>query len=991
MALQQNKTGHRFAKSGIFFIMIFLSSILLSNTASAAVSQQALRCTPNTQIGNTGDLTNFVCTSGGVPLEIGLLLNTSGSTSQYIRIGSNGNGPWDYAYFVNNTTLPTGATVTAYSANISMRSTTSGITSYGWYELGYYDPDGTTGNFKGLFNSTAASTTSTTLASFRISFNGQSGVIPPGDKLAIRVWMNVSGTADRPYFFAYSNATKGNSSFILDITPSLTYNISGYITNKTSGVALNGATVQINTTPTPTSKNTNNIGYYNFSGISNGTYLISASASGYSSNSTVTIVNGNNKTNINVSLTPVPSSAGEKILVSTDRFVILDDDYIGTPEPGFENPAHGGGMGGPRNSEGDAMKGKSTTMGAYALYLDANGMPVKDKSISFTFYRPGSYGIHQTISSSTDSNGVASAFSDLDKTYYYGRWKVKAEFGDSSASTSFIYNWFGCNMGGPGDCSRSHTDTWSTGAPINSPYTNGYDKVVGDDSHHQGSEFIKACTGCHRSYDGTNGTYTYPTDTSGEIIKSGVHAGIRCENSSCHGTVDQHTTNIVIGSCYGGAGCHPFRTDISGKSTLNGIVSAYSNSTGTYDKYHTPNSTVPCIVCHGPMHNTTKPDESLRFTRNNDTESSQCTVCHTNYNKHKGSMNCTLCHSDDVHAIKVFSQSAGYVNHSSANQGNCTSCHQNATFLNILKAQPRAGNYSGPPAPQIKKPLNHSDDPLAGTKWGSHWTTQQTACIYCHDNTLHSLTPLGRILKFAPGYQMYGGIGTNTSCANCHYKADGNYSQMTSAFTDAGLLIPPEITNVTNWKGIFTDYYNHSFTTYHDQDCKSCHGSLLSTGANMSEFQHNIAQGTAGSADCIACHNIDGTAGAGRLVNFSAMNSSGAIHKNLNNGTETTLSADNKKCWACHGNGSNPGNKHPSNYRTPYDCEDCHVQKIGQNLNFTPKAILNVSQHYWNGANITINVTSCDSCHNRTEMLVGINLDPDGPLASNNSAHYGKN
>src|SRR5574340_631965 len=84
---------------------------------------------------------------------------------------------------------------------------------------------------------------------------------------------------------------------------------------------------------------------------------------------------------------------------------------------------------------------------------------------------------------------------------------------------------------------------------------------------------------------------------------------------------------------------------------------------------------------------------------------------------------------------------------------------------------------------------------------------------------------------------------------------------------------------------------------------------------------------------------------------------------------------------------------------TRYRCQDCHVQGAGQNLNFTPQTILNVTQHYWNGTNITTSsVTSCYSCHNKTEMMVGINLDPDGAAnvysgangGSNSSSHYGK-
>jgi hypothetical protein len=101
------------------------------------------------------------------------------------------------------------------------------------------------------------------------------------------------------------------------------------------------------------------------------------------------------------------------------------------------------------------------------------------------------------------------------------------------------------------------------------------------------------------------------------------------------------------------------------------------------------------------MHNISKPDVTQRFIRNNDTESSQCMTCHTTYTKHNGNVNCTVCHSDDVHAIKVFAQNATYVtlnkNNPNTYRGNCTNCHSNATFLNTLLSNPKAGSYTGSP------------------------------------------------------------------------------------------------------------------------------------------------------------------------------------------------------------------------------------------------------------------------------------------------------
>lgn len=169
--------------------------------------------------------------------------------------------------------------------------------------------------------------------------------------------------------------------------------------------------------------------------------------------------------------------------------------------------------------------------------------------------------------------------------------------------------------------------------------------------------------------------------------------------------------------------------------------------------------------------------------------------------------------------------------------------------------------------------------------------------------------------------------------------------------------------------------------------------------------------GEEGGANCILCHDIDGSAGQGKLVNFTAMNSTNSLHKNLNSARNTSLPAANKKCWACHGDGSEPSSGHPENYKTPHTCVDCHITRHLPSLDNCdichvampgldrPITIIKyVNQHYWNGTSIKTNaVTSCMDCHNKSEMMLGLNLDPDGAGTvyggvnggNNSSSHYG--
>jgi len=151
-------------------------------------------------------------------------------------------------------------------------------------------------------------------------------------------------------------------------------------------------------------------------------------------------------------------------------------------------------------------------------------------------------------------------------------------------------------------------------------------------------------------------------------------------------------------------------------------------------------------------------------------------------------VNCTLCHSEDVHKIQVFSQGAGYINKGSTYQGNCTNCHQNASFFNILKSNPKAGSYTGPGPSQVKNPLNHSSD-NGGQKWGNYWTSSEGACKYCHGSTQHDASAIGAAVLAALGLDSVGDpISSGTVCSSCHNPSDSNYIAINS------LLIPPQQT-----------------------------------------------------------------------------------------------------------------------------------------------------------------------------------------------------
>jgi len=374
---------------------------------------------------------------------------------------------------------------------------------------------------------------------------------------------------------------------------------------------------------------------------------------------------------------------------------------------------------------------------------------------------------------------------------------------------------------------------------------------------------------------------------------------------------------------------------------------AMSNTENKNMVNHSTSASTPvCTTCHntGKLHNSSlsKPASS------NDT---YCKTCHATKSEHK-TLYCTECHANnsvgdsagrDIHGIKYL-QKDNTFSTEKTNATNCTTCHQS----NVVD-----GSIGITPV-KISNPLHHSDDVLNGSKWGSYWADQASACLYCHNDTKHSATPLGRPLVWNTSYVLNTPIGTGTNCADCHYQGDGNYGVMSSAFTGAGLNISPEITS-GSWNGK-PGYYNHTLGDYTDSQCKSCHDKSGST--TVGQIMHNASVGSSGGPDCKACHDAGGSAPS--LVNFSAANNSG--HKNLNSGASSTVDGENKKCWACHGDGTQPGSGHPSAYMTPAPCENCHAGTGGYSAPL-------VKEHNQNGSDVQT-TAACVLCHDNNGMFI---------------------
>ncbi|MGP8322689.1 MAG: multiheme c-type cytochrome [Methanosarcinaceae archaeon] len=84
-----------------------------------------------------------------------------------------------------------------------------------------------------------------------------------------------------------------------------------------------------------------------------------------------------------------------------------------------------------------------------------------------------------------------------------------------------------------------------------------------------------------------------------------------------------------------------------------------------------------------------------------------------------------------------------------------------------------------------------------------------------------------------------------------------------------------------------------------------------------------LNEGLDGGSDCVRCHDTSHRFG---ISSVDAIQSRLGGHSGLNANATGNVGTDdiNKACWACHGEGDDPG-QHPADYLYPRQCKDCHV------------------------------------------------------------------
>ncbi len=220
--------------------------------------------------------------------------------------------------------------------------------------------------------------------------------------------------------------------------------------------------------------------------------------------------------------------------------------------------------------------------------------------------------------------------------------------------------------------------------------------------------------------------------------------------------------------------------------------------------------------------------------------------------------------------------------------------------------------------------------------------TNNSGCIICHTDANYTINYSKNPIEITINNDSKSHLwNSDPYCTNCHKLSGGGKG--------------PDPTNHISFNIVEKD----------NSRCYDCH-------SPTQRYGHSVSALTSGGADCKSCHDTGGM--APKHVNFSDANSTGAVHKNLNSGASATVNVENKKCWSCHGDGTQPASGHPSNYTTPKKCTDCHLSGV-------PKVDNHILNGVNNGVNISTNV-SCENCHNNSIIRFESTVNAS-------SSHYG--
>jgi|GEM_PF-2817451 hypothetical protein len=558
----------------------------------------------------------------------------------------------------------------------------------------------------------------------------------------------------------------------------------------------------------------------------------------------------------------------------------------------------------------------------------------------------------------------------------------------------------------------------------------------------------ETCAACHRDSNYVGASRVINTHYPGASTDKGntSESGRDCED--CHGLTvgnSMHASGMVNKPADGCLECHKTKSSIYNATTAKATIGSYAhdksawgndtadcnwchNNTNDPQDFHftqwangtisnpsawtwTAGDTPDCIDCHN--NNTGSPFyanvPAVDHTDNiNDSTwgVDDCYKCHTSAGTYASdpkamhfidpapaNANCTQCHdtngeaskqvdvdamnnSDSIHLnLNSGAANGGAVEPYAAESKRCWACHGNGTAPTTHPAN-------------FKNPYLCEDCHTTGGAQYSNYTAAyvidhiQTGldistdvrtndyCTACHNNSIAAIINDPNLIDAVDIVSHY---GTNASLMTASNDSlDCKYCHMDNS------------NNVTWGNATYFTEHQGTTTASPNSECYTCHNTSASVPiANLHATEMDAGKGA--GPDCIACHDVPSGPKSYGLIDFTVSNSSGAIHKMLNENATSSYDMANYQCWGCHGNGTEPASgEHPANYKNPYLCEDCHVSG-GSRFTWAaslPVPALAVDEHYSGAsqisASVNANITqSCLKCHEDTAEMVLGNADTD--------------
>ncbi|MBE8538902.1 hypothetical protein [Geoglobus acetivorans] len=407
----------------------------------------------------------------------------------------------------------------------------------------------------------------------------------------------------------------------------------------------------------------------------------------------------------------------------------------------------------------------------------------------------------------------------------------------------------------------------------------------------------------------------------------------------------------------------------------------------------------PIVFCSNDCHSTPrwgldKSDaHSAHVYESSSYPSDTCTVCHFGYEHFYENVTDTIPDEyKDTHFFKLNPPDVSYASRgttsnewSKFNWNNTTTSLSTGGSLSWASKSGGGAKYCA---------YCHIDSSGKVYDWDS--SSDIVMCSKCHSTTsMEGTVP-------PSSYNSYGTYGKGTTshahpgnttrvpCGLCHNSVH-NLQLPNTSYTE--YYIAEQCWKCHNISGGI-DITSNGVTINHpdfEPDCRACH-----LDDNLALDAHSVPVAEPPNPNCVGCHDMGGKSLV--HVDVSAMNTTENRHYNLNNKTDPTANGlrwENRLCWACHGEDDNgdgimeyseqPPDQHPSKYRNPRMCTDCHNNATFGSLIGAPQ----VSRHTWYDSTIkTPGVTYCGDCHGLPENVLP-NSDEEYTYESA-AAHYGK-